>query len=73
MWVATHPSREWNSVSIEIMTDDEARAILQSDDCSAWIRWDDKSNQPQWYGDSVYVDGSLTEDQMMALSHFKPK
>lgn len=59
------------------MTDDEARAILQSDDCCAWIRWDDANNKPDWWklngSPSITVDGDLTEEQMMALLHFKPK
>lgn len=64
------------------MTDDEARAVLQSDDCAAWIRWDNAANKPDWWiisgspdlGEpTITVDGDLTETQMLALLHFKPR
>jgi hypothetical protein len=60
-------------MSTQKMTDDEARAILQSEDCTASICWDYEKNCPAWWGDSVKVDGPLTERQLLALLHFKPK
>lgn len=60
-----------------VMTDDDARTILQNDDCAAWIRWDDVNNKPDWWSlhgkTSITVDGDLTIEQMRALIHFAPK
>jgi hypothetical protein len=58
------------------MTDDEARAVLQSDDFHGWIGWDEVANRPHWamvLGEyTICLDGDFSEKQLLALLHFKP-
>jgi hypothetical protein len=56
------------------MTDDEARAILKGRMTGSWINWNDSKDCPHWDSQGepmITLDGEFTEQQLLAVLHFK--